>query len=180
MMIPPYPTLTSARGRVFATYPAAVIVLIVNEKEELLLLSNPKRPPWWEAVNGAVDADETILEAALREVREEAGEAIRVRPLGIVHVSTFTFDTHAHHMISITYLMAYQGGEVIPGDDMRDSGVMWHPLAQLGQGDLSLLAPLDEAWLGQRALELYRLWNPQPDYPLQPPLPQTHKNKYDL
>jgi 8-oxo-dGTP pyrophosphatase MutT (NUDIX family) len=180
MTTPDYPTLTAVSGRVFATYPAAVVVMIVNDKEELLLLSHPKRTPWWEVVNGAVDADETILDAALREVREEAGEAIQVRPLGVVHTSTFSYDAYAHHMLSITYLMAHVSGEAVAGDDMQGSQIMWHSLADLPQSQLKIIPPLDEPWLCQRALELFRLWNPQPDYPLQSPLPQTYKNKYDL
>ncbi|MBP8002549.1 MAG: NUDIX hydrolase [Chloroflexi bacterium] len=178
MNLPTQPTITAISGRVFATYPAAVVVLIINAQEELLLLNNPKRPGWWEPVNGAVDAGETILAAALREVGEEAGADIRVRPLGVVHVSTFTYDPQITHVISITYLMAYEGGNVVPGDDMQDSQVRWASLAEMAH--LNLIPPLDEPWLCQRALELYRLWRPQPDSPLQQPLPQTHKNKYDL
>ena len=79
------PEISTSGGRVFATHPAAVVVAIVNEREELLLLESPRRPGWWEPVNGAVEAGETLLEAALREVREEAGAgpagaAARCRP----------------------------------------------------------------------------------------------------
>jgi 8-oxo-dGTP pyrophosphatase MutT (NUDIX family) len=59
-----------------------VICLDVNQRKdsvrrlligrgELLLLESPRRPGWWEPVNGAVDDGETLLEAALREVHEE-------------------------------------------------------------------------------------------------------------
>ena len=64
----PPPSIQSSSGRRFATHPAAVVVPIVNTREELLLLESPRRPGWWEPVNGAVDAGETLLEAALREV----------------------------------------------------------------------------------------------------------------
>src|SRR6516165_2012795 len=64
--------ITAASGRTFATFPAAVVVPIVNGREELLLLESQRRPGLWEPVNGAVEDDETLLEAALREVREEA------------------------------------------------------------------------------------------------------------
>ncbi len=180
MNLPTPPTLTAVSGRVFATYPAAVVVLIINAQEELLLLSNPKRPGWWEPVNGAVDAGETILAAALREVGEEAGIDIRVRPLGVVHVSTFTYDPQLTHVISITYLMAHEGGDAIPGDDMQGSQVRWSPLADLRSGTLNLIPPLHQLWLIERAFDLYHLWHDQPELPLQQPLPQTHKNKYDL
>ena len=64
---PPH-VIESASGRVFATSPAAVVVAIVNPREQLLLLEHPRRSGWWEPVNGAVEAGETLLGAALREV----------------------------------------------------------------------------------------------------------------
>ncbi|MFZ0546454.1 MAG: NUDIX hydrolase [Candidatus Promineifilaceae bacterium] len=54
------PTIQTADSkRIFACSPAAVIAYIVNEDEEILFLSNPKRPGWWENVNGALDAGES-------------------------------------------------------------------------------------------------------------------------
>src|ERR671934_1855234 len=105
--------IAAASGRSFATFPAAVVVPIVNEREELLLLESPRRPGRWEPVNGAVDEGETLLEAALREVREEAGPDLRVRPLGVVHASTFAYDARVGRMISVVYLMAHDGGTAI-------------------------------------------------------------------
>jgi hypothetical protein len=64
----PQPTIQTADGkRNFACSPAAVIAYIINEDEEILFLSSPKRPNWWENVNGALDAGESILEGVLRE-----------------------------------------------------------------------------------------------------------------
>src|SRR5262245_47151731 len=102
--------IASLSGRTFATFPAAVVVPIVNRREELLLLESRRRPGLWEPVNGAVEDRETLLEAALREVREEAGPDLRVRPLGVVHASTFAYDVRVPRMISIVYLMAHEGG----------------------------------------------------------------------
>ena len=113
--------ITATSGRSFATFPAAVIVPIVNRREELLLLESQRRPGLWEPVNGAVEDGETLLEAALREVREEVGPDLQVRPLGVVHASTFGYDARVQRMISVVYLMAHEGGAAVPGDDMRGS-----------------------------------------------------------
>jgi GrpB-like predicted nucleotidyltransferase (UPF0157 family)/8-oxo-dGTP pyrophosphatase MutT (NUDIX family) len=160
-------TISASSGRTFATFPAAVVVPIVNRREELLLLESQRRPGLWEPVNGAVEDGETLFEAALREVREEAGPDLRVRPIGVVHASTFAYDAHVPRMISVTYLMAHEGGAVVPGDDMRGSRVRWATLSAVQSDGLRLLPPLDQAWLRRRTLELYRLWEQQPAVMLQ-------------
>ena len=173
------PTIATSGGRAFATHPAAVVVAIVNAEEELLLLESPRRPGWWEPVNGAVEAGETLLEAALREVREEAGADLQVRPLGVVHASTFSYDALVTHVISVTFLTAYKAGEVEPGDDMRGSLVRWATIHEIDSGQLRLVPPLDQPWLRQRTIDLYRLWQPATDVALQQPLSDTGWNKHD-
>jgi 8-oxo-dGTP pyrophosphatase MutT (NUDIX family) len=58
---------------------------------------------------------------AIRETREEAGEQVRVRPLGTVHISTFHYGEDVRYMLSVGYLMVYEGGGIQPGDDMAES-----------------------------------------------------------
>jgi ADP-ribose pyrophosphatase YjhB (NUDIX family) len=164
------PTVVAANGRSFATFPAAVVVPIFNRREELLLLESPLRPGVWEPVNGAVEDGETLLEAARREVSEEAGPDVQVRPLGVVHASTFAYDVGVQRMISVVYLMAYEGGDVIPGDDMRGSDVRWVTAEAIESEGLRLLRPMDQAWLRRRALDMFRLWHPEPPVALQGPL----------
>ena len=172
------PTVTAASGRSFATFPAAVVVAIVNRQEQLLLLESPRRRGLWEPVNGAVDADETLLEAALRETREEAGAGLRARPLGVVHASTFAYDERLPCVISVVYLMAHERGQPIPGGDMRRSRVRWATLDAIESDALRLLPPLDQAWLRRRTLELFRLWQREPAVPLQEPLSAAGWNKH--
>jgi 8-oxo-dGTP pyrophosphatase MutT (NUDIX family) len=171
--------IVAAGGRLFETHPAAVVAAIVNRDEELLLLESPLRPDWWEPVNGAVESEETLLEAALREVREEVGADMQVRPLGVVHASTFAYDAQVTHMISVTYLMAHIDGVPRPGDDMRGSRVRWATLDEIDSRALRLVPPLDQAWLRQRTIELFRLWEPAPDAPLQIDLTLSGWNKHD-
>jgi 8-oxo-dGTP pyrophosphatase MutT (NUDIX family) len=169
-------TIAASSGRAFATFPAAVVVPIVNQRGELLLFESPRRPSWWEPVNGAVDNGETLLEAALREVREEAGPDLRVRPLGVVHASTFAYDARVRRMISVVYLMAHEGGAAVPGDDMRGSRVRWATLDVIESDGLRLLPPLDQAWLRRRTVDLFRLWEPEPPVPLQGPSENVSQN----
>jgi GrpB-like predicted nucleotidyltransferase (UPF0157 family)/8-oxo-dGTP pyrophosphatase MutT (NUDIX family) len=161
------PAVTGLSGRTFATFPAAVVVPIVNRREELLLLESQRRQGLWEPVNGAVEKGETLLEAALREVREEAGPDVQVRALGVVHASTFVYDAGVQRMISVVYLMAHERGTVVPGDDMRGSRVRWATVSAIESDGLRLLAPLNQAWLRRRTIELFRVWQPAPAVELQ-------------
>lgn len=161
------------RERPFAAFAVAIQVIIVNEAEEVLLLSSPTRnkPGEWQVVSGGLDAGETVLAGALREAAEEVGDGVRLRPLGVCHVQSFHYDANVRHMIGIHYLMAYQGGTVVPGDDMAGSAYRWWSLAELETADVTF-APSTNLWRLRRAVELHRLWhkNPPPLSQLQAPL----------
>ncbi len=62
-------------------------------------------------------------------------------------------------MLSLCYLMAYESGEIIPGDDMAGAAYRWTAPDELG--GLSISPPADQAWLAARAIELYNLWSRQ-------------------
>ena len=172
-----YITTVDGRRR-FACSAVAVLVFIVNERQEILLLAHPRRKGWWEVVNGALEAGETILACALRETREEAGP-IKVRPLGTLHASTFHYDENVQYMVSLCYLMAYEGGQVQPGDDMAGSRFRWWSLEELADESVRVIVPPDQKWLVRRAVELYRLWKGQA-VELEPEPSLAARNKYAL
>jgi 8-oxo-dGTP diphosphatase len=165
------PLIRTASGqRQFACSAVALQAVIVNAEECILLLSSPNRNPGgaWQVVSGALEAAETVLEGILRETREEAGVDVRVRPLGALHVQTFKYDDNVQYMIGIYYLLAYDGGEVQPGDDMRGSQFRWWSLDELAREDVRIDVPPGQKWIFERAIELYRLWKDQTPE-LQPP-----------
>jgi ADP-ribose pyrophosphatase YjhB (NUDIX family) len=149
--------MVDADGRQFACFPVAILVFLVNEEEELLMLSHPERRDQWEIVKGAVDAGETIQEAAFRETHEEVGPDVRVRSLGTVHTATVWHDECVGPAISVFYLMSYQGGEIKPGDDMSGSQFRWSNLEDMRNESIKMAVPR-EKWIVRRAIELYRLW----------------------
>ena len=148
----------------------------MNEREEILLLAHPDQPGGWQVVNGAMEAGETALEAALRETYEEAGSSIRIRPLGTVHVSAFHYDERVRFMLSVAHLLAYEGGEIQPGDDMEGSEYRWWSLDEMASEEVELLIPPDEIWLLARAVDLYRIWR-QDDTSNQPGFDLTIRGK---
>ena len=158
--------VSSAGGREFVCSPAAVVAIIVREDERILMLLNPLADAW-EVVNGALDAGETILEGLMREVGEEAGDEVKVRPLGLAHAYSFAYDPTLPYCLSFAWVLAYEGGEVIPGDDMAGSEVRWLSVDELESKEFKILVPRDYPWLFKRAVELYRLWKDQPSVALQ-------------
>jgi ADP-ribose pyrophosphatase YjhB (NUDIX family) len=163
--------MTDAQRRHFACCAVAVQAIIVDEDECLLLLSSPTRnhPDEWQVISGSLEAAETILAGVLREISEEAGPQLQVRPLSVVHAHTFHFDAQVPYMIGIHYLLAYEGGEVQPGDDMRDAHYRWWSLAELTAATIRF-HPSTHLWILQRAVALYRGWKDQPTVLLQPDL----------
>lgn len=172
------PILTTRSGRRLACIPAAVLSFIVNADERILMLSHPNSGGRWEVINGALEHGETLLAGCLREIREEAGSQIRVQPLSLIHGYSFPYDEQVPHMLSLCYLFAYAGGDVIPGDDMANSRVRWVSVDEIARGEVTVIVPNDVPWLFERAIELYRLLKDRPPALHQPQFDSIPPRKY--
>lgn len=81
--------------------PDAVVVLAVTEEQEVVVVGQARYPVHeysWELVEGAIEEGETPLEAAVRELKEEAGLTSHcLRPLGPpFHIANTRTDEVAH------------------------------------------------------------------------------------
>ncbi len=135
-----------------------------------MLLSSPTRQQGWQTVSGALEAGETVQDGTLRGMAEELGPDVRVRPLGVVHAQSFHYDQKVRFMVGVYSLLAYEGGSIVPGDDMAGSEICWFSLDELqsGQHQLHVTA---QPWMLARAIDLFRLWRDE-NLPLQPILDQ--------
>jgi ADP-ribose pyrophosphatase YjhB (NUDIX family) len=106
-------------------------------------------------VNGGLEAGESLLEGVRREVAEEAGPDVQLRVLGSVHSWTWRYDDLVTHMLSLAFVASYEGGPVVPGDDMAGSEVWWASLDEIR--DLPSLIP-EDVWIFERALQCFDLW----------------------
>ena len=61
--------------------PVSVLVVIYTADRKVLLLERTDHPGYWQSVTGSCEAGETLVETALREVREETGLDARHYPL---------------------------------------------------------------------------------------------------
>jgi ADP-ribose pyrophosphatase YjhB (NUDIX family) len=161
------PEIAAANGRRFAAFAAAVLVFVIDRDERFLLLRSPRQPPW-QIVNGGVEAGETLVEAARREVAEEAGPDLAIRLLGTVHVNSFRYDAVVTRMISTFWVAEHLGGDAVGGDDMAGSEVAWLTLEEVAALEREPGLIPEETWLFGRALELFRLWRDRDDVELQP------------
>jgi 8-oxo-dGTP diphosphatase len=148
--------ISSTSGRKFAPFAVAVAVVMIDREDRVLLLGSHKRNMWtWEVPSGSVEAGETILEAVARELQEELGQDVRWKPLGTVHAYTIRYDDAVDRMVSIVYLVSYEGGELAPGDDMTGAEVRWVSPSELGS--VAVAVP-SASWALARAVDLFRVW----------------------
>jgi len=160
------PVVESVRGRRFACFPAAVLGFIVDDHGRFLLMSRPDGDGW-QVVAGALEADESPLEALIRETREEAGLDLRLQPLGVVHAFLYPYDPNVTSMLSIAYVAHYLGGKVVPGSDMAGSEVGWFDLDDIIAEGFGLSVP-EQPWLFERAASMHDLLVDKEDMDLEP------------
>lgn len=53
--------------------PVSVLVIVYTDDLQVLLLERADHPGYWQSVTGSQDQDETLLQTAIREVKEETG-----------------------------------------------------------------------------------------------------------
>ena len=77
---------------------------------------------------GHLDGDESELEAALREVREETG--VEAAPLGKLGEISYTYERKGQPIDKrvVFYLLEYRSGELHPDHEIEQ--VEWMPLAE--------------------------------------------------
>ena len=110
-----------ADPREYPDRPWVGIGAVVFRGEEVLLVRSSKgsRRGQWSIPGGAQHVGETIFEAAIREIREEAG--IEIAPVDIITaVDSIRRDAAGRtrfHFTLIDVLAEWQAGDLAPGDD---------------------------------------------------------------
>ena len=116
-------------ARRFATFPVGVAMVVVNRRSEVLLLEDPDTG-LLEVPSGAVEDGETIIDAVRRELKEELGPHASLRPVATVHAYTITYEPGVA-LVSVVYLVAYEGGEIVTSDDVLGTTPRWLDRSEL-------------------------------------------------
>lgn len=119
--------------------------VIVNSKNEILLLRRNSdlrhNPGKWDLPGGHIDENETVKEALLREIKEEAGIEVKMGP--VVKISEFPKNHEAfkEEKRSIRFLAFYEGtGDEIKIEKREHSEYVWVDIDRAGE----VLSPKDQ------------------------------------
>ena len=94
----------------------AVGALVCTKDGKFVFVRQKYLPSLWESPGGGVDRRETILEAVVREVKEETGLDSRVCKLIRVWISS-----HEYKILSMKFLVEATGGKLMPMDPDGDT-----------------------------------------------------------
>lgn len=102
--------------------PVPAVGVICFRGAEVLLIRRGQAPRLgeWSLPGGRIEPGEAVLDAALRELREETG--VEADILGLVEVVDGLFPEHGRHYVLIDYAARWRSGQVVAGDDAAEAG----------------------------------------------------------
>jgi ADP-ribose pyrophosphatase YjhB (NUDIX family) len=121
-------------------------VIAVVRRGRQLLLAQRSRGTYsgrWGFPGGHVERGETIVEAGLRELREETGISAEPREV-FTHVDVIERDTTGNvlfHYVLLAVLADWRDGEAVAADDA--AAVRWVTLEEIVGGSLDVLPAVE-------------------------------------
>ena len=109
----------------------AAYAVCVRDDEVLLARWTSPRGPEWTLPGGGLDHGEDPRDAAVREVEEETGYAVRLDALLAVDSIHFVEGSVDHHGVRILYAATVIGGELRFEVDGSTDMAAWIPLADV-------------------------------------------------
>ncbi|GAA0655060.1 NUDIX hydrolase [Brevundimonas lenta] len=102
-----------------APVPAVGVVCLRGDEVLLIRRGQPPRQGEWSLPGGRIEAGERVVDAALRELREETG--VEARITGLLDVVDGVFPDAGRHYVLIDYAAEWLSGEPVAGDDAAEA-----------------------------------------------------------
>ena len=108
----------------FLAQPTPAVGVVCFRGEEVLLIrrGQPPRLGEWSLPGGRIEPGERVVEAALRELREETG--VEARLASLIDVVDGIFLDAGRHYVLIDYVAVWVAGEPVAGDDAAEAAFM--------------------------------------------------------
>ena len=106
--------------------PAPAVGVVCLRDGDVLLIRRGTEPRLgeWSLPGGRIEAGERVVDAALRELREETG--VEADLIGLVGVVDGVFPEIDRHYVLIDYAARWVSGEPVAGDDACEAA--FHPV----------------------------------------------------
>ncbi|WP_332660430.1 NUDIX hydrolase [Brevundimonas sp.] len=99
--------------------PAVGVVCLRGDEVLLIRRGTPPRQGEWSLPGGRIEPGERLVDAALRELREETG--VEAEITGLIDVVDGVFAEAGRHYVLIDYAARWVSGEPVAGDDATDA-----------------------------------------------------------
>lgn len=102
--------------------PAVGVVCLRGDEVLLIRRGTPPRVGEWSLPGGRIEPGERLVDAALRELREETGVTAEIT--GLIDVVDGLFPEAGRHYVLIDYAVRWLAGEPMAGDDAAEARFM--------------------------------------------------------
>jgi 8-oxo-dGTP diphosphatase len=101
--------------------PVAAVGVVCLRGDDVLLIrrGRPPRQGQWSLPGGRIEPGERVVDAALRELREETG--VEAEITGLLDVVDGIFANEGRHYVLIDYAARWLSGEPVAGDDAMEA-----------------------------------------------------------
>lgn len=109
-----------------------IVFRTINNKQHIMMHQRKGNhgPGYWGSGGGHLEVGESLFSAALRELREEAGDNLKVANLRLAGIVNFT-DFQPKHYVDITFAADWVSGEPINGAPDETTDWQWIAIDQL-------------------------------------------------